>query len=129
METLSLHRPVNVDFFQLRLTHEIGPRSLSRLLNSGDEVQVVDVRGPEAYLQGHVPGALNLPFEPPHGGDYLYHLNKTIPVVVYSYDEDCTIDLEAAYLLSRNGYQVKVLLGGWQGWLRANPCAESPTAA
>src|SRR5277367_6315962 len=101
MDTLRLQRSDSTNFFQQKLAHEIGPRSLSRLLKAGDEVQVVDVRDPDNYAQGHVPDAMNLPVERPQGVDYMYHLNKMIQVVVYSYDEDCTLGLEAAYLWSR----------------------------
>jgi rhodanese-related sulfurtransferase len=120
MDTLILQRSESTNFFQQKLAHEIGPRSLNRLLQAGDAVQVVDVRDPDDYGQGHVPEALNLPVERPQSANYMYHLNKMIQVVVYSYDEDCTLGLEAAYLWSRNGYSVKILLGGYEGWLRYN---------
>lgn len=32
-----------------------------RTLNEQDEITVVDVRGPEAYAEGHIPGAINIP--------------------------------------------------------------------
>jgi rhodanese-related sulfurtransferase len=32
-----------------------------RTLNEQDEITVVDVRGPESYAEGHIPGAMNIP--------------------------------------------------------------------
>ncbi len=59
---------------------EIGAQDLAQLLRDGTAL-VVDVREPEEFADGHVPGAVNLPlssFDPaavPHLGDKTVVLN------------------------------------------------------
>ncbi|HEY9793402.1 MAG TPA: rhodanese-like domain-containing protein [Candidatus Obscuribacterales bacterium] len=116
MDILKLQRMGGADYFQQKLTHEIGPRMLQQLIDSQEEVQLVDVRQPEDFACAHIGKAVNLPFAGAEPNAYIYHLSKHIPVVVYSYDEDCTLALEAAYLLARNGYPVRLLMGGFAAW-------------
>ncbi len=43
-------------------TSRISPQELNSLLNSGDTTAtVVDVRDPEDFTEGHIPGAINIP--------------------------------------------------------------------
>ncbi len=44
------------------MVEEITPVELAERLEDGEEVQVVDIRGPREYERGHIPGAINLPF-------------------------------------------------------------------
>jgi rhodanese-related sulfurtransferase len=126
MDMLKLQRLSGADYFQQKLTYEIGPRALHHLIDSRQELQLVDVRQPEDFARGHIHEAVNLPFEGAEPNVYIYQLSKHIPVVVYSDDEDCTLALEAAYLLARNGYPVRVLMGGFAGWRQSGlPVAES----
>lgn len=43
------------------MTDEISPEELKTKLDAGEDVQVVDIRPPAAYAEGHVPGAINVP--------------------------------------------------------------------
>lgn len=45
------------------------PEELKRLMASGQAV-VIDVRSPEEYRQGHIPGAINLPMPQIETGNY-----------------------------------------------------------
>lgn len=40
---------------------EISPEELHRRLQAGDDLQLVDVREPDEYAYGHLPGSLLLP--------------------------------------------------------------------
>ncbi|WP_160133156.1 rhodanese-like domain-containing protein [Halococcus salsus] len=42
---------------------EITPTELDDLLETGDEVRVVDIRSPSAFDRGHIPGSENVPFD------------------------------------------------------------------
>jgi len=44
------------------MVEEIGPDELHRKFEAGEDVQVVDIRTEEQFREGHVPGAINLPF-------------------------------------------------------------------
>lgn len=45
------------------MADEIDAETLGSLLDADANVQVVDVRPPEAYATGHIPGSENVPFE------------------------------------------------------------------
>jgi rhodanese-related sulfurtransferase len=47
----------------------IVPEDLKRMMAAGQAV-VIDVRSPEEYRQGHIPGAINLPLQQIESGNY-----------------------------------------------------------
>jgi rhodanese-related sulfurtransferase len=77
---------------------------------------LLDVRGPQSFAKGHVPGALNLP----HGKMTAsrmdeYPTGKTF--VVYCAGPHCNGANKAAVRLSRLGLPVKMMIGGVTGWI------------
>ncbi|MES2819568.1 MAG: rhodanese-like domain-containing protein [Pseudomonadota bacterium] len=83
-----------------------------------DEVDylLVDVRGPTAYAQGHVPGALNIPHRL-MTADYLARFPRDSLFVVYCAGPHCNGVHRAALRLASLGYAVKEMIGGVTGWL------------
>ncbi len=80
-----------------------------------DSVQLVDVRTPEEYSDGHIARAVNIDvknadFLP----DALKALDKSRPVAVYCRSGKRSAD--AARQLSANGYRVANLEGGILAW-------------
>jgi rhodanese-related sulfurtransferase len=75
-----------------------------------------DVRSPEMYAQGHVPGAINLP----HGKIVDVKL-RDYPMdtlfVVYCAGPHCNGAHRGAYRLAKLGRPVKLMIGGVTGWL------------
>ncbi|HVC34495.1 MAG TPA: rhodanese-like domain-containing protein [Chloroflexota bacterium] len=59
----------------------VDPRTLREQQESGNAPTIVDVRGPEEYAAGHVPGAVNIPEDqlPSH----LAEIPRDRSVVVY----------------------------------------------
>ncbi|MCZ4279970.1 rhodanese-like domain-containing protein [Kiloniella laminariae] len=77
---------------------------------------LVDVRGPEMYAKGHVPGAINLL----HGkmiGSRMAKFPKDKLFVVYCAGPHCNGANKAAVRLARLGLPVKMMIGGITGWL------------
>lgn len=77
---------------------------------------LLDVRSPELYAAGHVPGAINLP----HGRiseRTLAALPDTDLYVVYCAGPHCNGADKAALRLAELGRPVKKMLGGVTGWL------------
>jgi len=75
-----------------------------------------DVRGPDLYTKGHVPGALNLP----HGKIVEFRMREfpeNTQFVVYCAGPHCNGAERAAVRLARLGRPVKLMLGGVTGWL------------
>jgi rhodanese-related sulfurtransferase len=76
---------------------------------------LLDVRGPQSYAAGHVPGALNLP----HGRITARHLAsypEDTLFVVYCNGPHCNGADRAALNLAKLGRRVKKMIGGIEGW-------------
>lgn len=89
----------------------------SRLMTDGG-VQLVDVRTPEEYADGHIAGAENIDvFSPDFIGKATKSLDKSRPVAVYCRSGRRSAD--AALKLSAKGYTVTNLEGGILAWEKA----------
>ena len=101
-------------YFEEKLAFTTGPVELEKWIKAGeDNLIVVDVRAPEDYAKGHIPGAINLPkaqWDRPHG---LAH-DKTN--VVYCYSQQCHLAANACVRFASAGYPVMELEGGFDGW-------------
>lgn len=77
---------------------------------------LLDVRSPEQYARGHVPGALNLP-----QGKIVEAKLREYPMdtlfVVYCAGPHCNGAHRGAERLARLGRPVKLMIGGVTGWL------------
>ena len=114
VETLNREAQQAVEHFECKLNFEIGPIGLDRLLKNGEPVQIVDLRTPELYQKGHVPGAQNILFENLEAN--LSKLKKDVTTVVYCYDIVCHLATKVALELAKKGYKVKELVGGFEEW-------------
>ncbi|RQR85364.1 MULTISPECIES: rhodanese-like domain-containing protein [unclassified Burkholderia] len=77
---------------------------------------LLDVRGPEQFAAGHVPGARNLPHRKIVAGKLADHPADTL-FVVYCAGPHCNGAARAAIRLARLGRPVKLMIGGVTGWL------------
>jgi len=77
---------------------------------------LVDVRGPEAFRAGHVPGAINLPTRD-MTAERLGEFAQDTLFVVYCAGPHCNGVHRAATRLAGLGFAVKEMLGGVTGWL------------
>jgi rhodanese-related sulfurtransferase/DNA-binding transcriptional ArsR family regulator len=89
---------------------------LSKRLREGS-VTVVDVRPPEEYAAGHVPGAINLPLR--NIGARLEGLPKRREVIAYCRGPYCVMAFEAVARLRRQGIKARRLEDGYPEWARA----------
>ena len=77
---------------------------------------LLDVRGPDRFAWGHIPGAINLP----HGKIIASRMSGYAPstlFVTYCAGPHCNGAARAALRLARLGFPVKVMTGGVTGWL------------
>ena len=114
-QTLSKEAAQAVQYFESKLAFEIGPVGLHYALKDKEPIQIIDLRTPELYAKGHIPGAINLAYEDLEKS--LNKLSKDKTTVVYCYDIVCHLAAKAALLLAKKGYKVKELYGGWQDWI------------
>ena len=102
------------DYFEGRGAMEaIEGDELLRRVRHG-EVTVLDVRPPEEYFSGHIPGALSIPV-----GELkarLKELPKDRQVVAYCRGPYCVMAVEAVELLRKEGFQADRMEQGVLDW-------------
>lgn len=89
---------------------------------------LVDVRSPEAFAAGHVPGAINLPTRT-LTPERLAVFPADSLFVVYCAGPHCNGVHRAAARLAHLGYAVKEMIGGVTGWLDEGLALTSETGA
>jgi rhodanese-related sulfurtransferase len=77
---------------------------------------LLDVRSPELFAQGHVPGAVNLPHAKIIESRMREYPKSTL-FVTYCAGPHCNGAARAAARLARLGYPVKLMAGGMTGWM------------
>ncbi len=78
---------------------------------------LVDSRGDSSWDQGRLPGAVHLPTaEVSERAAGL--LDPALPVVTYCWGPGCNGSTRSALALSRLGYEVRELIGGFEYWAR-----------
>ena len=91
----------------------VSPAELKRRIAEGD-VLVLDVRPPEEFAAGHLPGARNIP--PDELGRRLGELPRGKEIVAYCRGPYCLYSVEAVVTLRRRGFRARRLAGGLPDW-------------
>lgn len=105
--------------FQRRLSLETDCWDVHQALTGGHAVPdfvLLDVRSPELFAGGHVPGAVNLPHGKIVRGVMARWPADTL-FVVYCAGPHCNGANKAAVRLAALGRPVKEMIGGVTGWL------------
>jgi len=82
------------------MVEEITPDDLKGRLENGDSPQIVDIRDPEEYAEGHIPGAINVPM-------------SELPSRVGEIDWDD--DVVVACPIGQSSIQAARLIGSFEG--------------
>jgi len=84
-------------------------------------VTLVDVRSKADFNAGHVPGAINIPYEAHQkfeGTEKEFkELRKDGYNYVYCYEHHCNLAQRAARKFASLGYPVKEVIGGYKEWV------------
>ena len=102
--------------FSAALTFETDCWDVHHALSQAPDFVLIDVRSPELYAHGHVPGAINIP----HGKliqSRLAEYSADTVFVVYCAGPHCNGGHRGAIRLARLGRPVKLMIGGITGWL------------
>ena len=75
---------------------------------------VLDVRPPEEYAAGHLPGAVNVPIDTL--GGRLKQLSKGREFVAYCRGPYCLLSVDAVAMLRQKGYKARRLEDGFPEW-------------
>lgn len=98
---------------------------LRQKLEEGSVV-VIDVRPPEEFWAGHIPGAQNVPL--PELKQHIQNLPEEIEIVAYCRGPYCVLSDDAVELLRANGRNAYRLEQGYPDWRALGwPCAKGTT--
>ena len=104
-------------YFTNRLTHETDPSDVYAVQRAGESVVLVDVRSDDACKQGHIAGAIHMPYR-----DIAARAPQEIAahakVVVYCWSPGCNAGQKGAVEFARLGYRVREMIGGYEYWVR-----------
>ena len=92
------------------------------------DLVLLDVRGPDAFARGHVPGALHLPHGKITEGKLREFPDDTL-FVTYCAGPHCNGATRGAIRLARLGHPAKIMIGGVTGWLDEGFALEASEAA
>lgn len=113
-------------YFRAKMEFTTGPIELDDMIRRQENIMIIDVRRPEDYKLGHIPGAINKYRADDAGFD---GLSKQKNNIVYCYSEDCHLAASAARDFADFGYPVLELEGGFEGWKEHNlPIEVAPGA-
>lgn len=82
------------------------------------QVVLIDVRDPMSFSQGHMPGAINVPFDflPDHADEW--RREKRLLVTYCACVNEGTAARAALDMNAFGIKNVKALLGGWNEWIK-----------
>lgn len=96
---------------------EVQVDDAKQIFESGDRVQIIDVRNPSELLNGYIDGAINLPLD--NLRDELELVSKELPIYMY-----CQRGLRgylATLILQHNGFKnLHNIAGGYTAWKAIN---------
>ena len=87
-----------------------------------NEALFVDARPENLYVQGHIRGAMSLPWEEVNRyfAEVADQLDVSKPIITYCDGETCDLSHEVALFLKEMGFEdVHVLVNGWTVWQQA----------
>lgn len=105
----------NKDYYRQMMDAEIDAATLIGELKNGEvDFQIVDVRDPDSFKEGHIKGAVNIQLD--ELSKRMNELDKGKGVLVYCYDPPCMLSVKAARILSDQGFKVKDIGGGFENY-------------
>lgn len=102
--------------FAAEFTFETDCWDVHDALSKGADFVLLDVRGPDLFARGHVPGAINLP----HGkiiASKMAQWPADTLFVTYCAGPHCNGAARGALRLANLGRPVKIMAGGVTGWI------------
>ncbi|MFT2095049.1 ArsR/SmtB family transcription factor [Acidiphilium multivorum] len=80
-------------------------------------VTLLDVRPEDEFAQGHLAGAINIPFASIEHG--IARLPRDQPIIAYCRGPYCVLSVEASAILRAQGYDIRRLEDGYPEWKAA----------
>lgn len=111
-------------YFEDKLNYTANSFSLKKVSDGEIEGVIVDLRRKENFEQGHIPRAINIPFD--KFNDFegqqteFPGLSKNKINYLYCYEHLCNLSQKAAKKFASLGYPVKEVEGGFKAWEEHN---------
>ena len=113
-----------VKYFEEELNFTATPVSVKKIAEGKGDGVIIDLRKKNDFDKGHIPGAINLPFDQYDGfeGNQVEFpgLSKDKINYVYCYVLLCDLSKKAAKKFASLGYPVKDIQGGFKAWEEHN---------
>ena len=116
-----------VQHFESAFSFETDCWDVHDAMTRAPDFVLIDVRSPELFARGHVPGAVNMPHAKIIGSRMAAYAPGTL-FVVYCAGPHCNGAERGALRLARLGLPVKIMVGGMTGWLEEGFSLESGAA-
>lgn len=117
-------REAAVAHFAAKLRYETDASDVVAALAAGERLALVDIRNLASWNQGHAAGAIHLPrLEVAERAPREIPLD--VPVVVYCWSPGCNGADKAALEFAKLGYEVRLMIGGFEYWAREGYDVES----
>lgn len=117
-----------LSYFTGKLAHETDASDVYAAQRDGQAFVLVDVRGADAWAQGHPVGAVHIPYRE-IAERAPTEIPLTTPVVVYCWSPGCNAGAKGAVEFARLGYAVKEMIGGYEYWVREGLPTENAQGA
>ncbi len=110
-----------VQYFEDELNFKTNPHFVNKVIKDKiPNITIVDVRSANDFAKGHIPGAVNVPYDKFNSFDgsetEFAGLNKDGFNLVYCYTKTCTLSQKAGKKFASLGYPVKEIVGGYELW-------------
>ena len=103
------------EYFLNELCYSIGPKGLKeKIKNDVNSFNLIDVRGYDDYIDGHIPFAMHVPYDELE--EHFNMFSKEKVNIIYSYSIVCQLAKKCAVKLTEKGYPVMELIGGFKAW-------------
>ena len=107
-------------YFEDELNFNANPATAKKVSEGKIQGVLIDLRRKEDFDKGHIPGAVNIPFDKYDGFDgsqtEFLGLSKTKMNYLYCYELLCNLAQKAAKKFASLGYPVKEIKGGFDAW-------------
>jgi len=114
--------------FHAKLAFETDPADVFQAQRADEHFVLVDVRSAQAWAQGHAKGAIHLP-RPEIRDRAASEIPAGTPVVVYCWSPGCNGGDKAAVAFAELGYDVRLMIGGFEYWAREGYPVETDAGA
>lgn len=107
------------EFLEAKISALMSPILLNqKIKNDIQDINLVDVRSYDDYIDGHIPFAIHVPYDEIEKNIGQFEKDKMN--ILYAYGSFCLMAENAAYTLIERGYDVKVVMGGFATWKKLN---------